>query len=76
MHFFRNLLDIEEVMVKHMMSLFLLLMTIGRVEARAAEALTATDGLWPQYGYIGLCVALLAITVTVLIKKPARKLNE
>lgn len=60
----------------YLVSLFLLLTTIGGMDARSAETLNTADGLWPQYGYIGLCAGLLAVAAIVLISKPARKMNE
>ncbi len=62
--------------MKYMFSLFGLLATAGLTKTYGAESVASASGLWPEYGYVGLCVVLLAIVAIVLSKQPARKLNE
>lgn len=62
--------------MKHFLILLVLVTTAGAMNAHAAEPAVATNGLWPQYGYIGFCALLLVIVAIVLAKTPARKLNE
>lgn len=63
-------------MMKYLLTIAMWMAVLGVRNAWAADSEELANSIGMQYGYIGLCAAILIIAAIVLAKKPARKLNE